>query len=105
MDLGFWLEQSVFQTLQIWKSLNPVNRRISFWRDRRGNEVDFILEDRNELAAVEIKNSTRVLPSDCSGINAFRSTSGKGFGVREVVLHAGTDRCIVGENSFALPFG
>lgn len=45
IDSGFWLEQAVFQTLQTWKSLDPVNRRIFFWRDRRGNEVDFILKE------------------------------------------------------------
>lgn len=105
IDLGFWLEQAVFQSLQTWRALDPVNRRISFWRDRHGNEVDFVLEDKNELVAVEIKNSARVLPSDCSGIIAFRNSAAKGDAIRGVVLHSGTDRRIIGHNCFALPFG
>ncbi|MBN1307907.1 MAG: ATP-binding protein [Chitinispirillaceae bacterium] len=105
MDLGSWLEQAVFQSVQAWKALDPVGRRISFWRDRRGNEVDFVLEDKNTLVAVEIKNSTRVMPSDFSGINSFRTASGKGSTVRGVILHAGSDRRIAGENCFSLPFG
>ena len=105
IDLGFWLEQALFQTLITWRSLDPVNRRISFWRDRRGNEVDFVLENKSSLIAVEIKNSTRVLPADCSGINAFRNAVGSNHSIKGVILYAGTDKRMLADNCVALPFG
>jgi uncharacterized protein len=105
IDSGFWLEQAVFQTLQTWKSLDPANRRISFWRDRSGNEVDFILENKGILIALEIKNSTRVMPSDCTGITNFRNATGRKEAVRGVILYAGKECRIIGDNCFALPFG
>lgn len=105
IDFGFWLEQAVFQTLQTWRALDPINRRISFWRDRRGNEVDFILENKNSLLAIEIKNSKKVVPTDCTGINAFRDATRQKNGIRGIILHAGNEVRVLGDNCFALPFG
>lgn len=36
LDPGFWLEQAIFQTLQVWRALEPSRRKIHFWRDRSG---------------------------------------------------------------------
>jgi uncharacterized protein len=33
LDRGFWLEQTIFQTLQAWRAIDPTRRRIHFWRD------------------------------------------------------------------------
>ncbi len=38
-DQGFWLEQTIFQSLQTWRILDPANRRIYYWRDRSGQEI------------------------------------------------------------------
>ncbi|MFH1762185.1 MAG: ATP-binding protein [bacterium] len=104
-DCGFWLEQAVFQTLQTWRSLDPVNRHIFFWRDRLGNEVDFILEDRGGLVALEIKSGKRVMPSDLKGINAFRKGIKADKKIRGIVLHTGDAKHKIGNNAYALPLG
>lgn len=44
LDQGFWLEQAIFQSLQAWRALDLTGRRLYFWRDRSGREVDFVLE-------------------------------------------------------------
>ena len=73
-DAGFWLEQTLFQTLQSWRALDPLQRRLHFWRDRPGHEVDFILEQNGKLVALEIKSGSTVTSSDAAGIRAFRDS-------------------------------
>lgn len=105
LDQGFWLEQTIFQSLQSWRSLDPAGRKLYFWRDRSGREVDFILEKEGELVALEIKVSRKVTLSDADGIAAFRQSLGKGRRLRcGVVLHAGPARPL-GQELWALPWG
>lgn len=92
-DVGFWLEQTLFQTLQSWRALAPLRRKLHFWRDRAGHEVDFILEEDGHLVALEIKAGSTVSSSDAAGIRAFReSLKRKSILARGVVLHAGSAR-------------
>ena len=105
LDLGFWLEQVIFQSLQSWRSLDPAGRKLYFWRDRSGREVDFVLEKEGVLVALEIKASRQVSTSDAAGIAAFRQSLGKGERFRcGVVLHAGSARSL-GQGLWALPWG
>jgi predicted AAA+ superfamily ATPase len=91
--------------LQTWRALEPQRRKLHFWRDRAGREVDFILEQDHKLVAVEIKTSGQVTSSDASGIRAFRdSLRQKASLVRGVVLHAGKARPL-DVNDMALPWG
>lgn len=104
-DAGFWLEQALFQTLQSWRALEPQRRKVHFWRDRAGHEVDFILEQDHKFVALEIKTGSQVTSSDASGIRAFRdSLKQKTALVRGVVLHAGKARPLAA-NDVALPWG
>jgi uncharacterized protein len=105
MDAGFWLEQTLFQTFQTWRALEPQRRKMHFWRDRTGHEVDFILEQDHKLVALEIKTSSQVTSSDTFGIRAFRdSLKQKSRLVRGVVMHAGKARPL-DANDVALPWG
>jgi hypothetical protein len=104
LDSGFWLEQTIYQTLQSWRALDPTNRRIHYWRDRAGHEVDFILEQDGKLVALEIKSSQQVNASDASGIQTFKSVlARKQILVRGVVLHAGKARPL-DKDVLALPW-
>jgi hypothetical protein len=105
MDAGFWLEQTLFQTLDTWRSLDPQQRRVHYWRDRAGHEVDFILENGSKLVALEIKAGSQVTSSDAAGIRAFRDDlKRKPAFVRGVVLHGGRARPLE-EGVLALPWG
>jgi predicted AAA+ superfamily ATPase len=104
-DAGFWLEQTLFQTLQTWRALDPVERKLHFWRDRPGHEVDFVLEQGGKLVALEIKTGSTVTSSDAAGIRAFRDSLKKSQKlVRSAVLHAGQARPL-DSDIFALPWG
>jgi hypothetical protein len=105
MDSGFWLEQTIFQTLETWRSLDPQQRKLHFWRDRTGHEVDFILEEAGKFVALEIKASSQVTASDATGIRAFREDlKRKSSLVRGVVLHSGKARPLE-DGVLALPWG
>lgn len=104
-DLGFWLEQTVFQTLQAWYSLDTCQRRIGFWRTRSGDEVDFILEDGDRCVAMEIKAAKRVGTEDIAGLRRFAELKHKhGKLVRSVVLYGGNDIRFWGKDIVALPY-
>ncbi|NNM85685.1 MAG: ATP-binding protein [Phycisphaerales bacterium] len=104
MDQGYWLEQTIFQSLQTWRTLDQANRRLYYWRDRSGKEVDFILEQQGKLVALEIKTSRQATLEDARGILAFRSGVGRSARFcNGVVLHAGEGRPL-GENLYALPW-
>ncbi len=105
MDAGFWLEQTLFQTLQTWRALEPQRRKLHFWRDRAGREVDYILEQDGKLVALEVKTGSQVTTGDTAGIRAFRdSLKRKTTLVRGVVLHAGKARPL-DRDDVALPWG
>jgi hypothetical protein len=105
MDAGYWLEQALFQTLDTWRALDPHQRKLHFWRDRAGHEVDFILEEAGKLVALEIKASSQVTPSDAIGIRTFwDGLKRKGSLVRGVVLHGGKARPLEAD-VVALPWG
>jgi uncharacterized protein len=105
LDSGFWLEQTIHQTLQSWRALDPTNRRLHYWRDRAGHEVDFILEQNGKLVAIEIKSGSQVSLSDTAGIQSFKGMLKKSRSlVCGVVLHAGKARPL-DKDVFALPWG
>jgi uncharacterized protein len=105
LDAGFWLEQTLFQTLDTWRALDSQRRKLHFWRDRNGHEVDFVLEEAGKLVALEIKAGSQVTTSDVMGIRAFRDTlKRKTSLVRGVVLHGGKARPL-GADDVALPWG
>ncbi|MGB0063688.1 MAG: ATP-binding protein [Terracidiphilus sp.] len=105
MDSGFWLEQTLFQTLETWRSLDPRQRKLHFWRNRTGHEVDFILEEAGKFVALEIKASSQVTANDATGIRAFREDlKRKSTLVRGVVLHSGKARPLE-DGVLTLPWG
>ncbi len=104
-DAGFWLEQTLFQTLQTWRAMDALHRRLHFWRDRSAHEVDFILEQDGKLVALEIKAGSIVTGADAAGIRAFRdSLKNKSVLARGAVLHAGPARPL-DTDILALPWG
>lgn len=68
---GFHLENLVATDLLVWKDGAP-GRAIYHWRLAGGQEVDFILELRNQLVPVEVKSSNAVGLSEARHIRTFR---------------------------------
>jgi predicted AAA+ superfamily ATPase len=104
-DEGFWLEQAVFQTLQVWRAMDSASRRITHWRDGGKRDVDFILETPEGIVGLEIKTSQTVTASDCTGLRALSGAVPQGrLFLRGVVLYGGTDLRTLGGGIYALPW-
>lgn len=106
-DLGFWLEQAFFQTLAVWVSLDPTRRHIYYWRDRSGNELDFILERDGDIVAVEIKAGEKVDAADAKGLKAFKEKLKVRRSIlkNSVVFHTGTLARPLADAIYSLPLG
>jgi hypothetical protein len=52
-----------FQALATWRALDSRRRKLHFWRDRAGHEVDFTLEEAGKLVALH-SGQTRPLDAD-----------------------------------------
>lgn len=68
---GFHLETLVAADLAAWQDEAP-GRALYFWRLASGQEVDFVLEEKRRLLAVEVKTSSGVGQSDARHLRTFR---------------------------------
>ncbi|MFN0141296.1 MAG: ATP-binding protein [Pyrinomonadaceae bacterium] len=68
---GFHLETMICIDLLHWRDESP-NRSVYHWRLAGGQEVDFILQENQELLPVEIKASTGISRQDARHVGTFR---------------------------------
>lgn len=65
-DAGF-----LFETFILSELIKQGKRDLRFWQDKRGNEVDFVLQKEQHLFALEAKWKTKLKTEDCRGLQAF----------------------------------
>lgn len=105
-DVGAWMEQAVFQTLDAWRNADPFRRRLTYWRTRSGAEVDFVLEQEQRIVALEVKAGGRVGMGDIAGLRRFiESLVNRSSFVRGIVLYGGDEVRFLDESIVALPCG
>ena len=68
---GAALEGLVFQHLRAYIDRQNSDVKLSFWRTKSGNEVDFILYGESLFTAIEVKSSANIRPSDLNGLTSF----------------------------------
>lgn len=100
---GAHLENLVFQDLVAWRDTETPRPEISFWRTASGSEVDFIIERRKELLAVEVKAGSSVSTRELAHLRRFREEHGNA--VRgALVLHGGERAHWVADDVLAVPW-
>lgn len=106
-DCGFWFEQALFQTFQAWAAQEPLKRKLYYWRDIGGREVDLILEKEDRIVACEIKAGSSVVPSDTANLHAFAEALGtrRNRLARSIILYTGNATRSLGDHCTALPAG
>ena len=84
-----------------WMS-EPVD--FGYWRDRRGHEVDLVLErrDSDAVIGVEVKTASRVTSDDWKGLRFLRDEMGSRFRAG-LVMHLGEMPYRLGERIYAMP--
>jgi len=79
-DFGSILETFVFSELRKLASWSSSRYRVYHFRDRAKNEVDIVLEDRqNRIVGIEIKASATVRQQDFSGLQMMQAALGSRF--------------------------
>lgn len=100
---GAHLENYILHDLLVWRDTETPRPEISYWRTASGAEVDFVVERRRELLAVEVKAGTRPTAQDAAHLRRFREEYGKR--VRgAVVLHGGERAYWITEGVLAVPW-
>lgn len=100
---GAILETFVFGEVLKLASWSAERCSFSHFRDKDGNEVDLVIENRRgEVIGVEVKASATVSSADFSGLKKLASVCGDNF-VQGVVLYDHDQVVPFGENLFAVP--
>ena len=85
---GMALEGLVAQHLRAWIAYRGSVDQLFYWRTKAGREVDFVVYGSNSFAAMEIKRSRQVHPSDLQGLKAFQADYPE---ATVVLLHLGPE--------------
>ena len=100
--LGQILETFVFQELQRQASYHKQHHDFFYYRDKKGFEVDIVIERDYLVSGVEIKSASTVNLSDFKGLHILKKITGERF-VCGVVFYNG-ELCVrFGEGFYALP--
>ncbi len=86
---GGGLEGLVVQHLRAWNDYQGAPNKIYYWRTRYGVEVDFIIDGKAGLFAVEVKNSDKIHSKDLVGLKSFGEDYPE---ARLLLLYRGTER-------------
>ncbi len=100
---GAHLENYVLNDLLVWRDTEVPRPEISYWRTASGAEVDFVLERRRELVAVETKAGTAPTARDASHVRRFLEEYGT-LARGGVVLHGGERAFWIADRILAAPW-
>ncbi len=100
--LGQLLETFVFQELKRQSSYHNQSHTFFHYRDKKGHEVDIVIERGPLVAGVEVKSSATVNLSDFKGLRKIKTVIGKRF-VCGVILYSGDTSIGFGDGLYAVP--
>lgn len=99
---GFLLENLVLGDLLAWRETQTPAPEILYWRTTSGTEVDFVIEHRGMLVAVEVKATAQPRLDHARGLIAFSEEYRKTcrFGI---LLHTGRDASRLAKSVWSIP--
>ena len=100
--LGQILETFVFQELKRQASYHKQHHSFFHYRDKKGTEVDIVIERGHRIAGIEVKSSSTVGVSDFKGLYKLKKSIGKNF-VCGVVFYNGEMSVRFGKGFYAIP--
>jgi uncharacterized protein len=99
---GAHLENYVLTDLLCWRDTETPRPEVTYWRTAAGAEVDFVIERKRKLLAVEVKAGSAPGPRDVAHLKAFCAEYPEARG--GVILHGGDESYWLGENILAVPW-
>jgi predicted AAA+ superfamily ATPase len=100
---GAHLENYVLTDLLAWRDTETPRPEISYWRTASGEEVDFIVDRKRKLLAIEIKSGGAPSARDAAHLKAFCAEYGS-QALGGIVLHGGNEAFWLGDNILAAPW-
>jgi predicted AAA+ superfamily ATPase len=100
---GAHLENLVLCDLLAWRDAEPTRPSVLYWRTAGGEEVDFVLERRGRLLAVEVKATPRPTHRDARHLRSFLDEYPK-TAHGALLLHTGGTTEWLGEGVLSAPW-
>lgn len=100
---GAHFENLVLCDLLAWRDAELDRPAVLYWRTAGGEEVDFVLERRGKLLAVEVKATSRPTHRDARHLRAFLAEYGKAAH-GALLLHTGNETAWLSEGVLAVPW-
>ena len=94
--VGMLFEHLVLQLLLAHAKASDEDIRVSVYRTERGAEVDFIVELRDQVFAIEVKASKKVGTHDLTGLKSFADFYGKKKHI-PIVIYLGNELLTINE--------
>ena len=99
---GAHLENYVLTDLLAWRDTETPRPEVTYWRTAGGAEVDFVIERKRKLLAIEVKAGSAPGPRDVAHLRTFCSEYPEARG--GVLLHGGDESFWLAENILAVPW-
>lgn len=100
---GPHLENLILGDVLAWRDSAAVRPEVYYWRTAVGEEVDFVLESRRRLIAIEVKATARPRAADSVHLRTFREEYGKTV-QGALLLHTGDSIEVLGPRILAAPW-
>ena len=100
---GAHLENYVLTDLLAWRDTETPRPEISYWRTAGGAEVDFVIERKQRLLALEVKAAGAPAPRDAAHLVTFQSDYGSAV-QGGLILHGGEEIYWLGDKILAIPW-
>jgi predicted AAA+ superfamily ATPase len=100
---GAHLENYVLTDLLAWRDTEAPRPDVSYWRTASGAEVDFVVERRQQVLAVEVKATATPSPRDAANLRRFLEEYGEAV-VGGLLLHGGDQSFWLGDRLLATPW-
>lgn len=100
---GAHLENIVCNDLLAWRETDATRPSILYWRTSTGEEVDFVIEWKGKLLAIEVKATKNPGYNDSKGLRSFLKEYGDDA-VGGLLLYGGQDTFWISQGVLAAPW-
>ncbi len=100
---GAHLENYILNDLLVWRDTETPRPEITYWRTAGGAEVDFVVERKRSIIAVEVKSGKTLKPRDIAHLKYFCEEY-KDSVHGALVLYGGDRSYFIADNIVAAPW-
>jgi len=100
---GAHLENLVLTDLLAWRETDVARPGVMYWRTSSGEEVDFVVERKQQTLAIEVKASTNPGYADAKHLRTFLAEY-PDTAVGALLLHDGTETFWISDRVLATPW-